>query len=95
MDVQSIKNRATPSSSIHLLLDHLRDLQVRMNNVGGNPGAMNVIEAYDYFIRESDSGRNCPMALKALKLFSSEDYQEIRKMIELITEDLRCIDSGR
>ena len=84
------KTRPPPSNPIHHLLDHLRELQIRMSNLGGNPAGMNVIEAYDYFIRESDSGRNCPMALKAQKVFFSEDYQDIKEQLKRLLLDLEA-----
>lgn len=55
---------------------------------------MNVIEAYDYFAREGDRGRLCPMALKCQKLFSQEDYQDIKKLIERLSEDLGRVERG-
>lgn len=93
-DSESTKSRPSPLSPLHSLLDSLRDFQKRTNNLGGNPGAMNVIEAYDYFAREGDRGRLCPMALKCQKLFSQEDYQDIKKLIERLSEDLGRVERG-
>lgn len=79
---------------IHFLLDHLRELQIRMNNLGGKKGTMNVIEAYSYFVTESKEGRKCVMAQKAQRLFCQEDYSAIRELIERLSEDIRSCDGN-
>lgn len=67
---------------IHTLMDKLFELYVRLKHTGGQSGAMNVLEAYNHFIRESDRGRACSMALKCKSLFTTQDYEDIKKLVE-------------
>jgi len=74
------KPRAPATLLIHSLMDTLWDLQDRMTHTGDSKEGMNVLEAHDYFSRESDQGRECSYALKARSLFAKQDYTEIKKL---------------
>jgi len=84
-------SRPTSSSPIHQLLDQLRDLQIRMESVDGNSG-MNIIEAYDHFIRSSNKGRACTYSVKCEKLFIDNMYNDIKEHISILQELINSIE---
>lgn len=86
------KPKSPPTIPIHFLMDHLYDLFQRLKHTGNNEKGMNVLEAMDYFSRESTKGRSCTYALKCQKLFTLQDYNDIKEMILTILTDIRRID---
>jgi len=84
--------RAPATLPIHTLLDCLYDLQEKMSHTGEDASAMNVIEAHDYFSRESDQGRECTYALKARALFTTQDYQQTKQLFLKALQAFRTIE---
>jgi len=78
---ETTRPRPAPYHPLHNLLDTLRDLQLRMKNTGGKERGMNVLEAYDTFIRSNETGRACIYAVRCKSLFKRQDYKDIRDII--------------
>ena len=83
------------NSAANQLMDMLFDLYLRLSSSGGNPGAMNVLEAYHTFVNKSTSGRKCTYALKTQSLFFKKDYAYIRDKVFEITEIINQLENRK
>lgn len=74
------------------LMDLLGELHERLSHQGGQPGAMNLFEAYKHFYTNSQSGRQCTYARKCQTLFLQKDYEYIKEKIEEIYKLITSIE---
>jgi hypothetical protein len=68
------------------LLEALFTLLDRMNH-RKNGESNGMLERYNYFIYNSEHGRDCKYAARCLDIFLSEDYEDVRKLfLECLSE---------
>lgn len=81
--------RATTSDPTQQLLDILYDLSYRLSHHDGD--GIDLLERYDYFVRNSERGRACTYALKCKQLFYLSDYDKVKELLIKLTETIRQI----
>jgi len=74
-------------------MDRLFDLRERLSHTKGNVAGTDVIGAYDTFIRASEAGRSCPLAMRARSLFENNDYQDVKNILCDIMETIEDIEN--
>ena len=78
----------------HMLMDTLRDLQVRLSHTSTKEDSLNIIELYDSLVRGIDKGRGCHNAAKCAFIFKRDDLEDIKRHITNVVECIRKIDSN-
>lgn len=82
-------DRPAASEPIHSVMDSLYDLWVRIKDHKGSQKNNNMLEKYDYFVRNSNRGRSCTYAHKCKALFLLSDYEDIKKHLLQVIENIR------
>lgn len=59
----------------------------------GQPNGM--LERYNYFIYNSEHGRECKYARKCLDIFLEEDYEDIRKLLLEVLSEFRNVEGDK
>lgn len=78
---------------LHSFMDNLEDLRVRMSHTGDKPASFSSIEMYGGLIKTSEHGRDCQFALKSLSLFLAVDYDDIKRLIVDLYNQIQEIES--
>ena len=86
--------RPPAESNDHILMDTLRDLQVRLSHTSDKEDSLNVIELYDSLVRGIDRGRGCHNAVKCMVVFKKHDLEDIKRHISNVVECIRKEDSN-
>lgn len=85
----SDKPRAPSSDPSQQILDILYDLSYRLRHHDGD--GIDLLERYDYFIRNSERGRACTYALKCKHLFYLSDYDKVKELLIKLIEVIRSL----
>jgi len=78
----------------HLLMDRLRDLQVRLSHTSDKEDSMNIIEFYDLLVRGKESGRACAHATKSILILKKYDLKDIKQHLSNVVECIRKVDDS-
>ena len=87
--VYSDKPRPSAVKTEHELLDALFDLFLRIDTHAAAKPHNNMLEKYDYFIKESPHHRACGSALQAKQLFFFSDFKDVKDQIEKVVKLIR------
>jgi len=82
-----LNNRAAATNPLHLFLDTLCDLSQRLQHHEGD--GIDILERYDFFVRNSNKGRACTFSHKCQQLFLTGDYEDIKKKLLDVIESIR------
>jgi hypothetical protein len=74
------------------ILSALWALYQRINTHGGVLKDANMIERWAKFSEHSEAGENCQFAKKCQYLFEKYDYEDIRKLVLEVLDQIKIID---
>jgi len=84
------EDRPPARDASQYLLDAFADLRERLvKHTSKGDIDSDWIKRYDYFIKNSNVGRQCPFAQKSKLLFYKDDFRDIKKLIEEVSECIK------
>lgn len=76
------------------LLSLLWELCQRIQSHGGVLKGDSLFERYDYFVKNSSSGKDCQYAKKCQALILKHDYDDIMKLFLKVLEQYRLVEGN-